>query len=253
MAKPLNYRIQGLLRCGGNFRKLRVISYMEIYGRIYLITNLKTSKQYVGKTTKTLEQRFKKHVRDAFYPCRKNKTYFNNTIAKYGVDSFKIEELDSAKTPEELSEKESEYILLKNTLYPNGYNLIIRGNNLNIVTDLIREKCAAGGRKGWENTRKSLQKMQKRKESLAKAGAAAGIKNRERRGLKPDKPTTSKYVGVRKKKQKNKYGKIYFYWEAQYRESGRKISKTFKNEEDAARFYDENMKRLYGANCRLNF
>ena len=33
----------------------------EIYGYIYLITNLINKKQYVGQTVQTIEQRFKEH------------------------------------------------------------------------------------------------------------------------------------------------------------------------------------------------
>ena len=56
--------------------------------RIYLITNLISGKQYVGKTCYTLSHRFSQHCNRDDYA-----TYLHNAIKKYGRDNFKIEEI----------------------------------------------------------------------------------------------------------------------------------------------------------------
>lgn len=226
---------------------------MNTHGKIYLITNLVNGNKYVGKTTKTLEQRFIKHCRDAAYPSRRQKTYLNNALAKYGFLNFKIEQLDLAGSAEELAQKETEYILKQNSLYPNGYNLILRDGNLNVVTDLIRQKCSEGGKRAWRNALCDPVKMQKRQEALAKAGALASIKNKQRVGMKMRKDTSSHYVGVYRKKTTNQLGQSYVYWVAIWSENGKPKRKTFKTELEAAKHYDINAQIVYGEKARLNF
>lgn len=75
-------------------------------------------KQYVGQTSRTLEQRWREH-------CSKSSqcTYLHHAIKKYGKENFKVEQIDIALDQEELDYKESQYIKCYNTLAPNGYNL----------------------------------------------------------------------------------------------------------------------------------
>lgn len=85
---------------------------------IYLITNMVNGKQYVGQTTRSLQQRWREHC------CNSSQcTYLHNAIAKYGKENFKVEQIDIAIDQEELDYKESQYIKFYNTLAPNGYNL----------------------------------------------------------------------------------------------------------------------------------
>ena len=81
-----------------------------------------TGKQYVGQTTRTLEQRWIEH-------CSKSSgcVYLHNAIEKYGRQNFKVEQIDIALDQEELDYKEMQYIELYNTLAPNGYNLDLGG------------------------------------------------------------------------------------------------------------------------------
>lgn len=73
-------------------------------GFIYKISTTKTNKVYIGKTTKTIEKRFKEHINNAL---NNNTTYkLSSAIRKYGVDTFKVELIDTADTPEELALKE---------------------------------------------------------------------------------------------------------------------------------------------------
>ena len=57
--------------------------------KIYKITNSRNGKMYVGKTTKTLEERLTRHFYDSRRENRQKKFY--GDIVKYGTDSFSIE------------------------------------------------------------------------------------------------------------------------------------------------------------------
>ena len=56
---------------------------------IYCITNIITNDTYIGYTSKTKEERLKKHV----YNSKQGKTYLNKAMRKYGVENFRIEVL----------------------------------------------------------------------------------------------------------------------------------------------------------------
>jgi hypothetical protein len=58
-------------------------------GFIYMITNLKNGKIYIGKTIYSIEERFKSHLKIAKY--KKKKWRLHNAINKYGPENFKIE------------------------------------------------------------------------------------------------------------------------------------------------------------------
>jgi group I intron endonuclease len=92
--------------------------------KVYLITNEVNGKQYVGQTVKTIEKRWKQHLRDV---KRVTLPHLYNAMAKYGIDKFSIQELHSAVTQEELDFVEIFYISLLDTKSPNGYNLTSGG------------------------------------------------------------------------------------------------------------------------------
>lgn len=54
---------------------------------IYIITNLLDGKQYVGKTIKPIEERFKEHC----FCASNNHTYIDNAIKKYGKENFRCD------------------------------------------------------------------------------------------------------------------------------------------------------------------
>ena len=90
-------------------------------GYIYCITNLINGKQYVGKTTNTIEERFKEHCRDSRKErCNKRPLY--DAMNKYGVENFKIEELEQIDDPTLLSDREKYWIKELNTWGRTGYN-----------------------------------------------------------------------------------------------------------------------------------
>jgi len=90
---------------------------------IYRLTNIKNNKIYIGlTTTKSVQYRFLKHCSEA--KCTNKNSYILNAIRKYGRDSFKIEQIDTASSLEELKNKEIFYIKKYNsTIRSIGYNL----------------------------------------------------------------------------------------------------------------------------------
>lgn len=57
---------------------------------IYKITNKVNQKIYIGKTTKSAEERFQKHI----YNSKGGKTHLYRAMRKYGVENFIIEEIE---------------------------------------------------------------------------------------------------------------------------------------------------------------
>ena len=76
-------------------------------GYIYLVTNLINSKKYIGQTTLTVQERWNRHLYDAF--AKYDDFYFHKAIRKYGKENFKVEEICQCPN-EELDEKEIYYI-----------------------------------------------------------------------------------------------------------------------------------------------
>lgn len=85
---------------------------------IYKITDSKTNKSYIGKTERTVEERFKEH--------KKNHYLFKNIYKK---DKYRltVEVVDTCETLEELNKLEKKYIKEFDTMVPNGFNRVKGG------------------------------------------------------------------------------------------------------------------------------
>jgi group I intron endonuclease len=81
--------------------------------KVYLITNQVNGKGYIGITSKSLELRMSKHLRDA-YPGRKNPNgtlyALHAAFQKYGPESFSIGELEVGLSLAQARSKERHYI-----------------------------------------------------------------------------------------------------------------------------------------------
>jgi len=75
---------------------------------IYKITNILTKDFYIGKTKRTLHQRFYSHKYDALE--KHSQTHFHRAVKKYGYENFLIEKIDEAKNNFELNQKEIYWI-----------------------------------------------------------------------------------------------------------------------------------------------
>jgi group I intron endonuclease len=107
---------------------------------VYLVRNLITGKCYVGKTGRTLEQRWKEHVAFArpdspMLVCR--------AIAKHGAEQFEVRVLDECDDAGVLNELERLWIKELGTFKPKGYNLTLGGD----------------GMLGWKHTEDAKRRM----------------------------------------------------------------------------------------------
>lgn len=92
---------------------------------IYKITNLINQKIYVGKTTKTIEERWKTHWSDALKVNINNRPLYK-AFNKYGKENFKIECLEECSI-DELNDKEI-YWIEKLGSFKYGYNATMGGD-----------------------------------------------------------------------------------------------------------------------------
>jgi group I intron endonuclease len=97
-------------------------------------------KQYVGQTVRPLDVRWRGHKRSAE---NGSKCAIHRAIRRYGADSFKVEQIDTADFSEELSKKELSYILELKTFSPEGYNLTTGGEGYNISEETRKKQSLA--------------------------------------------------------------------------------------------------------------
>jgi hypothetical protein len=88
---------------------------------IYVITNDINGKQYVGRTERSIEERFKDHIRDSRDNDQQSRILLSD-IKKYGESHFSISSLEEVSNPSDLPERESFWIHKLNT-YESGYNM----------------------------------------------------------------------------------------------------------------------------------
>lgn len=123
----------------------------KVKGHIYKITCKETNKVYIGQTYSHIKnhgkyrpagylKRFASHISEAIINTKKKQcTYLNNAIRKYGKDNFCCELLKTCELSE-LDENEKENIIKYNSLYPNGYNLTHGGKGAMYVAKVLQEK-----------------------------------------------------------------------------------------------------------------
>ena len=94
---------------------------------IYVITNQINLKQYVGKTSFSLEKRFQEHI----YDSHRNDEYTKHrplymAFKKYGIENFSIKELE--QVPDEQADEREKYWISYLNTYNNGYNATLGGD-----------------------------------------------------------------------------------------------------------------------------
>jgi group I intron endonuclease len=126
----------------------------NIDGIIYCAINKINGKRYIGQTTQTLKKRQIQHQNKAKY--EKIDTYFANSLRKYGCENFDWVILDTSNNIEDLNLMEKEYILLYNSVAPNGYNL--QSGGLNFTHSELTKKKLSKAHEG-----KTLSKEHRKK------------------------------------------------------------------------------------------
>lgn len=115
---------------------------------IYVITNKVNCKQYVGKTSFSIEKRFQEHI----YDSKKGQEYTKNrplynAFNKYGIENFTIEMLEEVED-NHVDDRERYWIAKLNT-YNNGYNATLGGDG---QTQIDRAKVLELYHEGYNNT-----------------------------------------------------------------------------------------------------
>ena len=109
---------------------------------VYCYTNKLNGKKYIGITSRSLDEREKSHLYEAY---NKNlSTYnvpFKRAIRKYGIDNFDKAILYVCDSFDEACEKEKFYIEKYKTYYKyknsNGYNATIGGDYISCPKDKV--------------------------------------------------------------------------------------------------------------------
>ena len=97
---------------------------------IYKITNLINNKIYIGLTTRTVEMRWKEHIRGT--------QYIDNAIKEFGKDNFTIETIEECE--DDIADDREIYWIQYYDSYHNGYNYTLGGrDNKLIMTDKVQE------------------------------------------------------------------------------------------------------------------
>ena len=106
---------------------------------IYKITNKINNKIYIGQTyNKTIYDRFNRHIKEA---NANSKSYIDRAINNYGKDNFICELIDTAKTLQELNQKEIYWIDYYNSTNKNiGYNFNYGRDDQNYVTHISADE-----------------------------------------------------------------------------------------------------------------
>ena len=96
-----------------------------LIGYIYCISNDINNKKYVGKTVRSIQERFKEHCKDSKRAAFEKRPLYR-AMNKYGVEHFFINLLETAEISK-LEEREQYWIKKLNT-YHDGYNATIGGD-----------------------------------------------------------------------------------------------------------------------------
>ena len=108
---------------------------------IYKITNDVNGKIYIGKTTRTLTDRWVEHLNDRLEKDTSIPLY--NAMNKYGIEHFSIEIVEDNIPKEEINDKERYYISYFNSLsHEGGYNVTPGGDGGRTSSKLTETEVA---------------------------------------------------------------------------------------------------------------
>jgi group I intron endonuclease len=107
---------------------------------LYVITNIINNKKYIGYTLKTIETRWKEHVKTA-HKTKTCKRYISASIRKYGKDNFTLECMGTAPTIEKAKLFEKRLIFIFRS-YIDGYNMTEGGDGSGLHTEEYKQKMS---------------------------------------------------------------------------------------------------------------
>ena len=97
---------------------------------IYKISNDINDKVYIGKTGRTIEERFKEHQLASKKEYKNRPLY--NAMNKYGIEHFFVEQIEECKNDKEACEREI-YWINQFDSYHNGYNATLGGDGTAVL------------------------------------------------------------------------------------------------------------------------
>ena len=110
---------------------------MSVFGIVYVASNLRNGKVYVGQTTRSLANRWSVHKSEA---KRRARSYFHKAIVKHGADVFAVDEVAIATDQGQLDRLESLWIVaLAANQRGYGYNLSIGGEHPKPTAEVKRK------------------------------------------------------------------------------------------------------------------
>lgn len=86
---------------------------------IYKITNLINGKIYIGKTNRTIQERFREHCKD-YLSREKEKRPLYAAMQKYGIHNFIVEQIEECTV--DIVEEREKYWIEYYGSFKNGYN-----------------------------------------------------------------------------------------------------------------------------------
>lgn len=149
---------------------------------IYAIMH-ESGRVYVGRTTGTVDMRWRQHLKEAFRGTRSN-TYIANALRKYGAHTFDVIALAHGIAPDALQAQEALYIAALEANVPGkGFNLTAGGEASPSSDPRVREKIrtAQTGRRLTPEWRAKVGAAQLGRKKSAEAVAKWVAK---RRGMK---------------------------------------------------------------------
>lgn len=115
---------------------------------IYIITNNKNKKVYIGQTRQKLNHRHKKDGKG--YTERNPESHFARAIKKIGWDNFHVEPLEENIPSQELANERETYFIRKFDSVKNGYNSNYGGDAIGEISEETRQKLSKAS-KGTNN------------------------------------------------------------------------------------------------------
>lgn len=117
---------------------------------IYKVTNIINGKSYIGKTTKSVDERWKLHLSDM--KKKNDNNYFHNAIRKYGNENFEKSVIYECDDINILNLMETFKIMVNHThKSEGGYNVTWGGEDNPMSHYDIIEKMRNGIIKAWSN------------------------------------------------------------------------------------------------------
>lgn len=140
---------------------------------VYKITNIVNGKIYIGKTCKTAQQRFNRHIKQSSGNV-KGTDYFHLALKKYGSDKFQLDILETnIENKEELNKREIYWISKYNSTDNKiGYNLLPGGTGGKLPDEIYKQ--IGNKLKGRKQTQEHIAQRVK---SFKKNGANIGRRN----------------------------------------------------------------------------